>query len=76
MGKIIQAIGTSKKESPDVAASPYLHLHFYKGTEHLGNVVTAYELFVIDRKPYKDTTGMIKELSERYIKEPPPKSSL
>jgi hypothetical protein len=73
--KIIQAIEISKKESPYVAASPFLQFQFYKGKEHLGDVVTAYELFVIDQKPYKDTTGVIKELSERYLKEHPPRLS-
>lgn len=77
VAQIVQAIAAGEKESPNIMASPYLVFQFYKGKEHLGDVVTAYEIFVIDLKPYRDTTGIIKKFSERYRKdkERPPRLS-
>ena len=65
VSKIVQAIAAGKKESRFIAAAVGLRLEFYQGTQHLENVVTADEVFVIDQKPYRDTTGTLKALYER-----------
>jgi hypothetical protein len=75
VNKIVRAITTGTKVSPDVEAAVGLTLEFYNGTEHLANVITGYEVFSIDRRRYRDTTGMLKALYERFREEHPPKIS-
>jgi uncharacterized lipoprotein YajG len=70
--KIVQAIATAKKESPLIEAAAGLTLEFYKGAEQLGTVATGYEIFSIDGKPYRDTTGTLKAVEERFRDEHPP----
>ena len=70
--KVVEAIATAKKESPVVTAAVGLSLEFYKGVEHLGTVIAAYEVFVVDHEPYRDTTGTLKAIYERYREEHPP----
>lgn len=69
--KVVEAIGSAKKESPLTEAAAGLRLEFYRGAQHLGTVITAYEIFAIDQKPYRDTTGTLRDVYERYRDEHP-----
>ena len=63
--KIVQAIAASKKESPFIDAAVGLQLEFYKGTGHLGTVITSDQVFWVGKTPYSDTTETLKEVYQK-----------
>ena len=63
--KLVQAIAASKKESPLIDAAVGLRLDFYKGTGHLGTVITSDQVFWVEKTPYSDTTETLKGIYQR-----------
>lgn len=65
LDKIVQAIAAGKKESPLIDAAVGLQLEFYKGSEHLGTVITSDQVFWVEKTPYSDTTETLKGIYQK-----------
>lgn len=64
---LIQAVSSAKRERPPWGmgdACIYdVRITFFEGAKALGDILSCTELFIVDRKKYRDETGMLGKLA-------------
>ena len=72
LNKLVQAIGTSHKLKAEPSATPGYTLVFYNSRVHLATVPTGADIiFYIDGLPYRDDSGTLRAVCERFWEKHP-----